>query len=639
MNSNDRTRRNSFIHGEQGAVTIYVILIIVPIFIFQAVLIDFVRIKVASMEAEQATRAAARSVLSAYDKKLIDYGLFGLKASEEERKSIANHVLTKYGTDGSDSSTFQWITLQTLEDQTRIVPTYSLGDHRFFKQQILEDMKYKAPIEFTRNIYDKWKGKKNTVDETENEVQDAKDLDELLKQREKKLEHAFVHVEQIMNSIENATSTYESKLSDYDSDGENEEILEQIIASLQHQFHLLLQQQDNMSAWVLEAEQIEHRMLEQWNGQWNEQGNEQTNSKLNDAYILGDEFYSAYKWGAAAPISAFGAFINQLSVYHNDGFELVNTEAYTSSFQAWYTFRVNEENRRIAAFERLEEKKREQKKNIKNQMEQAKQTAIAQICTNVNAEQYSLLNSYYEQYLSFNNGISEQELDPSYALDQVPEQYQTNSFSLLTRLMDVLESIRDEAYVNEYAMYYFNHRTTSQLGLSSPIQEKLKSHSLQDQEVEYILYGLSSCTTNRIAAYSEMYSIRFAIQFIESLMDARKSAVGLGSPLLMVLIATAEASVKAYRDMERLIRGEDVQVMSKWGRVTMNYADYLRLFLIVHSNETKKQSRIQALIQLNTQVDLLQRPSYIELKSTINMNLWFLRNEHYQIKKTAAMSY
>jgi hypothetical protein len=631
MNNNDRTRRNCFIHGEQGAVTIYVILIIVPIFIFQAVLIDFIRIKVASLEAEQATRAAVRSVLSAYDKKLIDYGLFGLKANEEERKSIANHVLTKYGTDGTDSSTFQWIILQALEEQTRIVPTYSLGDHRFFKQQILEDMKYKAPIEFTRNLYDKWKGKKNIVDQTDDEVKQAKDLDELLKQREKKLENAFVLVEQIMNSIQNETTTYESRLSDYYDDGKKDEDFKQIIANLQLQFHLLQQQQDSMYAWILEAEQIEHRMLQQWD--------QQANPKLNDAYILGDQFYLTYKWGATAPISALGAFISQLSAYQNDGFEPANTEDYTSLFQAWHTYRVNEENKRIAAFESLEQKKKEQKKNIKNQMEQTKQTATSQVCSNASADQYTLLKSYYEQYLSLNHGINEQELDPSYALDQAPEQYQTNSFSILTGLTNVVESIRDEAYINEYVMYYFNHRTTSNIRVKSPIQEKLTSHRLQEQEAEYILYGLSSCTANRIAAYSEIYSIRFAIQFIESLMDARRSAVGLGSPLLMVLIATAEAGVKAYRDMERILRGEDVPVMSKWGQVTMNYADYLRLFLTVHSNETNKLSRIQALIQLNTQADLLQRPSYIELKSTISMELWFLRNERYQIKKTAAMSY
>jgi hypothetical protein len=631
MNRNDRTRPNSIIHGEQGAVTIYVILIIVPIFIFQAVLIDFVRIKVASMEAEQATRAATRSVLSAYDKKLIDYGLFGLKASEEERKSIANLVLTKYGTDGTDSSTFQWINLHTLEEQTRIVPTYSLGDHRLFKQQILEDMKYKAPIEFTRNIYDKWKGKKNIVNQTEVEVQDAKDLDELLKQREKKLVNAFDYVEQIMNQIEDVTTTYESQLSDYYSDGEMEEDFELIIANLQLEFRLLQQQQDDIHALLVEAEQIERNMLQQWN--------QRSDLKLNDVYILGDEFYQTYRWGTSTPISAFGAFINQLTAYQDDEFERADTQIFNRSFQAWYTFRVNEENRRIAAFESLEQQKREQKKNIKNQMEQTRQTAVAQVCTSVNAEQYTLLKSYYQQYLSLNQGIYEQELDPSYALDQVPDQYQTNSFSLLTSLTNVLESIRDEAYVNEYAMYYFNYRTTSMMRLASPIQEKLRIHSLQDQEVEYILYGLSSCTANRIAAYSEIYSIRFAIQFIESLIDARKAAVGPGSPLLLVLIATAEAGVKAYRDMERIIRGEEVPVMAKWGQVTMNYGDYLRLFLIIHSNETKKLSRIQALIQLNTQTDLLQRPSYIELKSIMSIKLWFLRNERYQIKKTAAMSY
>lgn len=200
-----------------------------------------------------------------------------------------------------------------------------------------------------------------------------------------------------------------------------------------------------------------------------------------------------------------------------------------------------------------------------------------------------------------------------------------------------MENIRDETYVNEYAMYYFNHRTSSLQTNVSPLQDQLSEHALQNQEVEYILYGLSSCKANRMAAYAEIYMLRFAIHMLESLTDARKAAVG--SPLLIVLIAAAEGGIKAYHDMERIMSGEEVPVFAKWGAVTMNYADYLRMFLTVHSLEDKKLSRIQALIQLNIKIDLKQRPAYIELKSMMTMKLWFIRGKEYHIKKTAAMSY
>ncbi|MEX1029513.1 MAG: hypothetical protein WDZ91_05640 [Paenibacillaceae bacterium] len=629
MSKKYQARGSSFIRGEHGSVTIYTILIIVPIFIFQAVLIDFVRIKVASMEAEQAIRAATRSVLSAYDKRLLDYGLFGLKANAEERKTIANRVLSKYGTDGTQSDTFRWLVLNTLVDQTSVVPMYTLGDHRLINQQILDDMKYKAPIEFTRNLYDKWKGKKEMVDKTEEEVNQAEGIDALLQQRENRLESAFDHIKQMINLVEDVYVSYNSKLSDDYTDGEVDVDSENLLNTARNDFLDLQQQYQTMSGYVQDAEQIEQSMLQQWD--------QEKKGKLNDAYILGHEFYLNYTIGATTPISTFGAFINQLAADQEDGFHPADTQPFYDSFQSWFALRSNEENRRVAAYENLEQKKKEQKKIIKNQMDQTKQAVNAQVCSNVNAEQYDHLKTYYHNYLNLNNSMNQQEYDPGASLDQSSDQYQTNSISYLSHLTNMMESIRDEAYVNEYAMYYFNYRTTSMQRFASPLQDKLNEHALQGQEVEYILYGLSSCTANRMAAYTEIYMLRFAIRMLESLMDVRKATVG--SPLLTVLIAAAEGGIRAYGDMIRITNGEEVPVFAKWGTLTMNYADYLRMFLSVHSKDDRKLSRIQALIQLNTQIDLLQRPAYIELKSIMTIRLWFIRGKQYQIKKTAAMSY
>jgi hypothetical protein len=629
MSKKNHIRGNSFIRGEHGAVTIYTILIIVPIFIFQAVLIDFVRIKVASMEAEQAVRAATRSVLSAYDKHLLDYGLFGLKANAEEQKTIANRVLSKYGTDGTQINTFRWLVLSTLENQTSVIPMYSLGDHRLIYQQILEDMKYKAPIEFTRNLYDKWSGKKEIVDQTIEEVHQAEGLDALLQQRENRLENAFNQVEQMITLIDDVYVSYNSKLSDNYTDGEVEVDSDALLATARNDFLELQQHYQTMSGYVQDAEQIEQNMLQQWD--------QETGGKLNEVYIIGHEFYLNYTISATTPISTFGAYINQLAADQEDGFQTANTQLFYDSFQAWFAQRSNDENRRVAAYENLKQKKKEQKKIIKNQMDQTKQAVNAQVCSNVNAEQYDHLKTYYQIYLNINNSMNQQEYDPGASLDQSSDQYQTNSISFLSQLTNITESIRDEAYVNEYAMYYFNHRTSSIQGFVSPLQDKLNQHALQGQEVEYILYGLSSCTANRMAAYTEIYMLRFAIRMLESLMDARKAAVG--SPLLTVLIAAAEGGIRAYGDMVRITNGEEVPVFAKWGTLTMNYADYLRMFLSVHSKDDRKLSRIQALIQLNTQIDLQQRPAYIELKSIMTVRLWFIRGKQYQIKKTAAMSY
>jgi len=623
-----RSKGSSFIRNERGTVTIYMILIIVPIFIFQAVLIDFVRIKVASMEAEQALRAATRSVLSTYDKQLLDYGLFGVKANAVEQMTIANDVLSRYGTNGDTQATFKWIVLNSLEEHTKIVPLYSLGDHRLFHQQILEDMKYKAPIEFSRNVYHKWEGKKELVEQAEEELHIAEEIEALLKQREQKLVKAFDSVKRMSNHASDLYSAYNARFSD-----DYTYVSTDNLSILVNNDYLYLQDQfERMSEDVQEAERIEQRIAQQWD-------QEKFGTLVNDTYILGHEFYMSYKLGATVPLSSFGAFANQVSALQEGDSASGSTQGFYDSFQAWFNYRSNEESRRSASYKNLESKKNIQRKKINDQMDQTKEAVVSQMCPNVNEEQYRRLTSYYDNYINFNGNLDTDanNYETGASLEQTPDQYQSSSISMLSKLTAVIETIRDEAYVNEYALYYFNHRITSKQVNKSPLEEAMRQHALQEQEVEYILYGLSSCTANRIAAYTEIYMLRFAIRMVEALTDARKAAVG--SPLLIVLTAAAEGGIKAFRDMERIVNGEEVAVFAKWGAMTMNYADYLRMFLAAHSREDRKLSRIQALIQLNTETELLQRPAYIELNSITTINLWFIRGREYQIKKTAAMSY
>src|SRR5690606_7794941 len=111
------------------------------------------------------------------------------------------------------------------------------------------------------------------------------------------------------------------------------------------------------------------------------------------------------------------------------------------------------------------------------------------------------------------------------ALEQTPEELQKSSLSGLKRLTAIVRDIRDEAYINEYVFLYFNNQLTSKQ--NQPTLTNVKAHVLPDQEAEYILYGLPTCTGNRAAAYAELFTVRFAVRTIEALTDVRKSA---GSP-------------------------------------------------------------------------------------------------------------
>jgi hypothetical protein len=73
-----------FLTEQQGAVSLYLILILIPIFLLCALLIDFSRLKVAEKELENAVRTGVRSTLSAFSPALHDYGLYALDQGQDK---------------------------------------------------------------------------------------------------------------------------------------------------------------------------------------------------------------------------------------------------------------------------------------------------------------------------------------------------------------------------------------------------------------------------------------------------------------------------------------------------------------------------------------------------------------------------
>lgn len=145
-----------FLRAENGTVSVYLILIIVPIFLFQAVLIDFARIKVAEKETESALHAAARSVMSSFDPELQKRGLYGMGLSQEASEKLLNDVFIQNLSGGVSENAFHFINTKAVDGALRVTPVYTLASHVIFEGQLLEDMKIKAPIEYTLEIVDKF---------------------------------------------------------------------------------------------------------------------------------------------------------------------------------------------------------------------------------------------------------------------------------------------------------------------------------------------------------------------------------------------------------------------------------------------------------------------------------------------------
>lgn len=611
--------------NERGSVSLYALIVLVPLVLFLGLLFDFARYRAADRMTEQQAKAAARSVLSAYDRELFEqYGLFGLDASEEDMLAYAEMPFTRPGQG--------FAAVSPRLAGLHVEPVYSLADHRFFRRQVLEEMKLKGPVEFARRVYDNWKNESDVLAEAADTVKWSEEAEQELRKREEALREAFRTVERMGSLISQGhvilsrprpvppapEETDESDRSGEEQAAEEASEEQSEDGSKEDDSDSVQSENPYEEAWpVFDSLQVELDALKR-HLHSAEQSEDRIRAYMDDGpgdllagvSLYGSSFYSQYVLDAGIPVSMFGA---SAAAANEDPYYAEIDLSFDGTYRSFYARVSREEEARRSAFGDLENRKEEKRQQTRNELDKAKNRIAELACSPGDEEPYSRLGDIYRSYLLFNTAGGDSGLDtnPADALEQDPEHLQKQIFAMLRNLSGLLETIRDEALVNEYVLLYFNHRVTGLDG-EPPVEDVL--HHVLAGEAEYVLYGLGSCTANRMAAYAEMYSVRFAVRTIEALVDVRKAATG--SPLLILLTAAAEGAAKAYGDMERLLDGEAIPVFRKSPSLRMGYADYLRLFLALHSNETKKMARMQALIELNTGIRLTERPVYVRVVSS-----------------------
>jgi hypothetical protein len=103
--------------------------------------------------------------------------------------------------------------------------------------------------------------------------------------------------------------------------------------------------------------------------------------------------------------------------------------------------------------------------------------------------------------------------------------------------------------------------------------------------------------------------------------------------------------------MTKLVKGEEVPISTKApDTLTMNYKDYLRLFLLLHTKSGPMTARMQSLIDLNTGRDLRETAVYMQARTETQVRLWFIpytlaafgypvEGNRANVSKTASLSY
>lgn len=167
------------------------------------VLLDYSRILLFHRTTESAAMLSIQSVLSAYDEQIYKkYGLFGRGGTDSkelfQRSIAANHeaIISPF----SMQKAFDLATVAVGESS--IITDHYLGEHDVFARQVLEEMKYKAPIEFTLEFVEKWLPLSDAVSQAENMMDAMNRLEDLFLEREQLLENALELQQLLSNQLQ-----------------------------------------------------------------------------------------------------------------------------------------------------------------------------------------------------------------------------------------------------------------------------------------------------------------------------------------------------------------------------------------------------------------------------------------------------
>ncbi|MFD2673054.1 DUF5702 domain-containing protein [Marinicrinis sediminis] len=720
---------NKLWHSERGAVSIFFMIILAAVFLFQAIFVDFARIKAAEYETERAVKAAVRSLHAGYDLDLATYGLYAI-ANKDEMENVVQQV-----TQDNLPPDQNWFSSPEL-GEIEVSSEHALANHGVFEQQILEEMKYAAPIEYMTDVWEKWKagGLDLKLSEASRMSDKLKDLESIIEEREDALDEAMdmtielvrkegnyhrfsmsmqrmlsemdglagelgIHsmhtltteISQISQSmselsaqksalqaqaasqaleaahdnnanadtvmdiqasieeIENSIEELSEKLSDLNSMKQAAENLAQLVLEMKMELEASARRLDGIIGRSL-IEQIEHALQEAQSAEKRliKKLEEMTEELDLQIHVYGDNYFADYRSQLSGVHAMFTAYGRSFQAHffslpergtdvlnhftgktYMDGYTLLQQriealEQKRNTVEIW----VREEDRkRNQRNEKIEDKKNEQRDRAEQSLNKLINTFKCPISGDGQLKQLTGQDGLYHKYLSYNAQIDKETEYQERELED-PDKVGTDSFDFIDIIQNALLNFRDEVYVNEYALTKFNYRTmlppdakdSSVINQQSFTKALPHAHTLYNQEVEYILYGLSTCEKNLGAAYGEIFLVRMAVNLAEALASPNKQAALLVSPWLLFLWAVAEAAIEAWQEMGDLIAGKEVPLSDKWARaVTFNYKDYLRIFLLLHSQDTKMMSRMQALIELNTGKDLINKPVYTRTFMTFEL--------------------
>lgn len=664
-----------FIVKENGAVSIYVIIVTLLLFFFNAVLIDFVRIMVAEYQVDQASKAAIRSTFSSFNKDVQNKGLFVVNKGAESPAQIFEDVFEENLT-VDESGYYKFV--DTKMESTSFDPNENrtFSNTELVKHQILEEMKYKAPIEFGKIIIDGILPYTCTMQEAEVFVDVAKEVDDLVQDRDDYMEKAKEHLLNARNSLKsvdgkvnnNSSSVYpdvknledgKKYFSEYEDDPktEFERDLKNIFIDIRNEGNAAKREltraiqdlkkakkiNNNIGDKIAEVEEeVNDKYDNLSNNNCSDQALSDVEGQLDDLtdqvkeYVIEDSFFTntiSRTEDAEENVDNGRAPGSSSSLVPYVKYQIIDFEGLLEEpqnaainllkqyFNTAYTDTKEAHNYADDNYEETEtgDSGDSSFSDALEALNKIKDIVNKGMALNTDFDTYEKLQGLVADY----GGASE---DSAGDLDlEDAEKGSQDAFdmigSLFSNLGDLAAGARDHAYINEYILTRFKSDDT--MGVFEPGSYP-DSFLFINREVEYILYGSHTPGVNYGYALLELTALRFGLNFISAFTQPEVKVVP--HPLPKAIAATVWAFNRTVKDIGKLTSGDEVPLfhINKMRPFMTDYKFYLRLFLFMHPGDDSRINRIQAVVDDKTSEDLLDAPIYATGTAEASIDLWFI---------------
>lgn len=729
------SRRKLESQGELGSVTIYFIAVTAAFVLVTALLIDFARIAAFRQQAELSVKSGVRSTLSSFDPLIYArYGLFirgGEPSNSIFRETLEGHVSSL------DGGVLPLI--DTRWEETDLIESRPLANHDIFRRQILEEMKYKAPIDLTLEVGERFRGLSGAMKEATATVDLLEKMRKAYDRRESAMDEALAQQKKIgdinrqqlveevpypshalltnqsageVNHIADVALKYEDYVSkrledearieaqrvqdelrkskekeeeqdEAEESSKDDLIIEgpvhgQVIAAYESGIQSLVTRLSTASVEVRDesnkaseealaalliakqANDLMRALVEQAQTSSSSATGSGTSASSEQSAAAGDiQSIEELRQSAQDMVldgQYFADYEDEIRLQSSRGLQLADEASAFASLAAAAPGSTGRGNALKEGAVRLQQsysvyvraygaegsiciqrdatlragRTHDNERKVQEQEAKSAWTGATGFLgaltgesgSTEEKEEFERITRLYYDNKEWNEAEEEQaekeqaenvkQSDPFVGRDQ--------AMSESTDLMDALEgsilSARDQLYFSEYTIGRLSHYDPSLVkemlqGGSAPL-------SIDQQEAEYILYGINNPASNIAAAYGEIFAFRLAIRTMEGLIECR----AMGHPLLVLAAALVYGIRNALLDLHLLVEKGKVQ-LSKYIKVDTTYTDYLRLFLLIHGGSASHMARTIAVMEHASGISFRGAYTYASGEGTASVKLWF----------------